>query len=189
MMRLSGGMETVASQANVSGSTTLTGFEAPDDTPVLVQAKRDDISYNTQVRFTDGHAAVDITVYDVTDTPENIRATVPATGFLLRRADNTLIIDRTWDVFNESDPPRAWLSEAGSFRFYLPENHTLMHLTVQSGTMPINQGIMPTEDPEISTLYYAMKPGKTQIQLRYRVPYDDEHFAYRETALYDQDDI
>jgi len=189
LMHLSGGMNVVASQADVVGAATFTGIESPDDGPFLVQAKRDDITYSEQVQFTGGRATVHITVYDVTDTPDNIRVSVPPTGFIFRRADNTLIIDRTWDVINTSDPPRAWLSEAGSFRFFLPERHELMHLTVQSGTMPINQGIMPTEDPEVGTLYYAMKPGTTQIQLRYRVPYDDERFAYREPMLYDLDDI
>jgi hypothetical protein len=188
LMNLSGGMSTVTQQANASGTVSLTGFQVQEGATYLLQGILDDVSYSSHVEFDGYTGSTELEVFDVSTKPVNMDVASP--HIIFKREGDLLIIDRTFELNNMSNPPRTWHPSKEAFRFYLPADHKqLIRLTQQTGTMPLNIQPEATSDPDVSAITTALRPGRTQIALRYTIDYSSETYEYREPLLYDVSEI
>jgi hypothetical protein len=74
-------------------------------------------------------------------------------------------------VKNESSPPLTQFSDK-PFEFYLPEGAVVMgSAALAPGGMPVQASPVPLGDPNHYAFIFPIRPGETQFQVTYRLPY------------------
>jgi hypothetical protein len=74
-------------------------------------------------------------------------------------------------VKNESNPPLTQFSDR-PFEFYLPEGAVVVgSAALAPGGMPVQASPVPLGDPNHYAFIFPIRPGETQFQVTYRLPY------------------
>jgi hypothetical protein len=143
----------------------------------LLQVNLGDVPYHFPVRpDADGNATVDATVYDSTPSPAALR--VSLLRLLVQVNGGQAQVQQEYQVENDSRPPRTYSDEAGTFRLRLPPGISKPSIAVT--------GLMNMQIPETPTpgkaagelvLHYPIKPGTTEITVRYDADYTPSKFA------------
>jgi len=144
------------------------------------------VTYNQQFQISGaGTVEVSIVVYEPTSSWEGVRIVVPhVTGS--RHDDHHLVVERVYDIINESDPPRSITGEDGNFRFPLPDAmHDLTALYVEYSGVPIERQPVETDEAGVWRVDYPIRPGLTRVAMAYTVEYDAGEFEFKENPLYD----
>ena len=99
-------------------------------------------------------------------------------------------MDRYFEIRNNSNPPRTWHNQKGTFRFYIPENIAEdISVSINAGTMPITVEPVETSEKNIYITDYAVKPGNTNVSIAYTVAYQDERLDFHFPVLYALDEM
>ena len=81
---------------------------------------------------------------------------------------------RLFAVNNASDPPRTQMSDQ-SFEFYLPEGAQVdQSMAMTAGGQPINSAPVPQKQKNRYAFLFPLRPGETQFQVSYHMPYSGE---------------
>jgi len=81
---------------------------------------------------------------------------------------------RLFAVNNASDPPRTQMSDQ-SFEFYLPDGAQVdQSMAMTAGGQPINSAPVPQKQKNRYAFLFPLRPGETQFQVSYHMPYSGE---------------
>ncbi len=93
-----------------------------------------------------------------------------------------LRVTQSYFVKNDSNPPRTQYSKR-SYEFYLPPDAQIEGSAAEApGGMPVQSSPVPLEDKGHFAFLFPLRPGVTQFQLSYQLPYSgslafDQKFA------------
>ena len=170
LLSLSQGMQEVGStKTDAQGKFT---FKAPADqnVPHMVRVMHDGVSYFPKGGpLMPGSTTAEVTVYDGAKKVEGLQQMVEVNR--LQSDGNQLQVIALFAVQNESKPPHTLVADR-TFEFTLPEGATIdSGLARGPGGQPINDS--PTEAGAKNRFAFSfpLKPGETQFQVSYHLPY------------------
>jgi hypothetical protein len=138
--------------------------------PHLVRVIHQDVTYHRMAP--PGTTSVAVQVYDVSKKVEGIGVTADVMRFQAQGAELQGI--RLFAVNNASDPPRTQMSDQ-SFEFYLPDGAQVdQSMAMTAGGQPINSAPVPQAQKNRYAFIFPLRPGETQFQVSYHMPYSGE---------------
>ncbi len=174
------GMKEVAATTATGGRFQLTGVQAKAPF-FLVRAEYEGVTYNQPLRLTGAPASVEITVYDVSDRLDGVEVSERR---LLRTDGKVFRVDELIQVTNPGK--RALYKEGGLFPIFLPKGRTgETGITIRAQGQPVQREPVATGDPELFTVDYPIRPGVTQINVHYSLPYPGKKLHYEARIPYD----
>jgi hypothetical protein len=119
-----------------------------------------------------GTTSVELQVYDVSKKVDGISVTADVMRFQAQGSELQGI--RLFAVNNASDPPRTQMSDQ-SFEFYLPDGAQVdQSMAMTAGGQPINSAPVPQKQKNRYAFLFPLRPGETQFQVSYHMPYSGE---------------
>jgi hypothetical protein len=123
---------------------------------------------------------VNAQVYDVAATVAGV-STV-ANVMRVETDQQGLRVTQSFFIKNDSSPPRTQFSKR-SYDFFLPPDAVIEGSAAMApGGMPVQSSPVPLEEKGHYAFLFPLRPGVTQFQLSYHLPYSgslafDQHFA------------
>jgi hypothetical protein len=123
---------------------------------------------------------VNAQVYDVAAVVAGV--TTVANVMRVETDPQGLRVTQSFFIKNDSSPPRTQYSKR-SYEFYLPPDAQIEGSAAEApGGMPVQSSPVPLEDKGHYAFLFPLRPGVTQFQLSYRLPYSgslafDQKFA------------
>lgn len=186
LVDLSQGMVEIASAADVDGTTTFSDVKSGAQSQYLIQASLNGVNYSTTFVPSASVTAweTSITVYETRDQISDIVASVP--HFVIYAFEDKLRIQKRLVLENHSQPPVSFISSPGIINIYVPENVTeLEQMTFKNGNMPLRTQAINTEKGQV--IPNALKPGRSEIDIAYQLPYESSQAVLTEKIDYDID--
>ena len=138
--------------------------------PHLVRIIHQGVTYHRMAP--PGTTSVDVQVYDVAKKVDGIGVTADVMRFQAQGSELQGI--RLFAVNNASDPPRTQMSDQ-SFEFYLPDGAQVdQSMAMTAGGQPINSAPVPQREKNRYAFLFPLRPGETQFQVSYHMPYSGE---------------
>ena len=138
--------------------------------PHLVRIIHQGVTYHRMAP--PGTTSVDVEVYDVSKKVQGISVTADVMRFQAQGSELQGI--RLFAVNNASDPPRTQMSDQ-SFEFYLPDGAQVdQSMAMTAGGQPINSAPVPQKQKNRYAFVFPLRPGETQFQVSYHLPYSGE---------------
>jgi hypothetical protein len=123
---------------------------------------------------------VNVQVYDVAATVEGVNTV--ANVMRVETDPQGLRVTQSFFIKNDSTPPRTQFS-SHSYDFYLPSDAQIEGSAAMApGGMPVQSSPVPLSDKGHYAFLFPLRPGVTQFQLSYHLPYSgslafDQKFA------------
>jgi hypothetical protein len=173
LLSLSQGMQEVgSSKTDAQGKFSLA---APTDTgtPHMVRVTHQGVNYFPQGGpLMPGSTSAQITVYDTAKQIEGLSQTVEVDRFVAQ--GDQLQGITLFAIRNESKPPRT-LDADQTFELVLPAGAMLDQGMAKSpGGQPLNMSPVETTTRGRYAFSFPLKPGETQFQVSYHMPYKGE---------------
>jgi len=150
-------------------------FPAPADKgPHMVRATHQGVNYFPQGGpLMPGTTTAELTVYDSAKKIDGISQTVEVDRL---QSDGKQIQGIVlYAIANESKPPRTVADDKGTFQLVLPDGAELESAQAKGpGGQPIAVEAAPTSQKNHYAISYPLRPGETQFQLAYHMPYSGE---------------
>jgi hypothetical protein len=138
--------------------------------PHLIRAIHQGVTYHRLAP--PGTSSVDVDVYDVGQKIEGISVTADVMRFQAQGSDLEGV--RLFAVNNASAPPRTQMNEQ-NFEFYLPEGAQIDQAeAMTAGGQPLKSMPVPQKEPNRYAFVFPLRPGETQFQLAFHMPYRGE---------------
>src|ERR1700749_339631 len=116
-----------------------------------------------------GTSNVDVTVFDVAPTVPGI--TTEANVIRVETDPQGLHVTQSYFVKNDSTPPRTQFS-SHSYEIYLPPDAKIEGAAAMGpGGMPVASSPAPMSEKGHYTYLFPLRPGETQFQVTYSLPY------------------
>ncbi len=146
------------------------------------------VSYNQSFQIEgDEHVSVAITVYETTPSWDGIRVAIP--HYTATRHDNHLVVERVYEIYNESSPLQT-VTGGDSFRFPLPaEMHNFNGMYIQYGDVPVEREPAETDEAGIYSVDYPIRPGLTRVVMSYTAEYESAAVTFSEKLQYDMENF
>jgi len=186
LVDLAAGMAEIASASNVMKATTFSGVESNGLSQYLVRATLDGVNYSAMFVPTPGVTAweTSLTVYESSETVHDVMASVPF--FVIYGFEDKLYIQKRTVLDNVSAPPITFFKAPGLTKIHIPKDITeLEYLTFKSGSMPINTAPIDRDNGQV--IPNPIKPGVSEIDAAYYLPYDPSGTTVGELVGYDID--
>jgi hypothetical protein len=169
LLSLGQGMEESGrSQTDAKGNFSLKLDDA--SSPHLVRVIHQGVTYHRMAP--PGTTSVEVEIYDVAKKVEGISVTADVMRFQAQGSELQGI--RLFAVNNTSDPPRTQMSDQ-SFEFYLPDGAQVdQSMAMTAGGQPINSAPVPQKQKNRYAFVFPLRPGETQFQVSYHMPYSGE---------------
>jgi hypothetical protein len=168
LIKLAQGMEEAA--RTKTDATGQFSFKLPDVGPHLVRAIHQDVTYHRMAP--PGVTSVELEVFDVSKKVEGVSVT--ADVFRFQAQGNELQGIRLFAVNNISQPPRTQMSDQ-NFEFFLPDGAQIdQGMAMTAGGQPINSAPVPEKDKNRYKFVFPLRPGETQFQVVFHMPYSGE---------------
>ncbi|MGA7291157.1 MAG: carboxypeptidase regulatory-like domain-containing protein, partial [Terriglobales bacterium] len=169
LINLTNGMDVAAStKADSSGkfSFKLTGAPGPH----LIRVVHQGVTYHQMAP--PGINTTDIDVYDVAPKVSALTVTADVIRF---QADNASMQGvRLFVVTNSSSPAKTQMNDH-NFEFYLPPGAKLQQVQARAPNgQPIAADAVPLAEKNRYAIAYPLRPGETQFQLEFTLPYTGE---------------
>ncbi len=167
LIRLVQGMqETTRTTTDAQGRYSL---DVPDDGIHLVRVTHDKANYFEPAP--PGTQTVDLTVYNSAAHVKGVATEAVVLRLQTDASGNSLQVVEHFFVKNDSKPPMTQFSNQ-PFDFYLPEDAVVEGSAALSpGGMPVQAAPVPLPEKGHFTYLFPIRPGETQFQVRYHVPY------------------
>ena len=138
--------------------------------PHLVRVIHQGVTYHRMAP--PGTTSVEVQVYDVSKKVDGISVTADVMRFQAKGSELQGI--RLFAVDNVSDPPRTQMSDQ-SFQFYLPDGAEIdQSMAMTAGGQPVNSAPVPQKQKNRYAFLFPLRPGETQFQVSYHMPYSGE---------------
>jgi len=151
-------------------------FPAPTDTqaPHMVRVTHQGVSYFPQGGpLMPGATTAELTIYDSAKTVDGLSQTVEVDRL---QSDGKQLQGLTlYAITNKSHPPRTVANDKGTFEIVLPDGAALESAEAKGpGGQPIATETTPGSEKNHYLLSYPLRPGETQFQIAYHMPYSGE---------------
>ena len=150
----------------------------------MLRAEFEGVSYSQIIAPGAPTNDVQVTVYSVAEA-EELKPRVH--GLLLEPREGEILINEFFSFSNEMQPPRTFRDpDRGTLRFHLKKEarSSLQVRTTGPARMGLRGAADDTSEEDVYSVDFALKPGKNDIELTYRVPHTDGG-SYRGRLLYD----
>ena len=166
LIKLGNGMEEAArTKADAKGNFKFDFDDAAS--PHLIRAIHQGVTYHRMAP--PGTTSVEIEVFDVSKKIEGLSVT--ADVMRCQVENGQLEVDRIFAVNNESKPPRTQMNDH-NFEFYVPEDAKVLQGAAKTANgNPLNSAPVPQADKGRYAFIFPLRPGETQFQVQYAVPY------------------
>jgi 5-hydroxyisourate hydrolase-like protein (transthyretin family) len=174
LLALSQGMQEIGtSKTDAQGHFS---FPAPKDqqAPHMVRVTYQGVSYFPQTGpLMPGSTTANLTVYDSVKKVDGLSQTVEVYRF---QSDGKLLEGVVlYALNNQSEPPRTQASDKGSFEAVLPEDADVETTQARGpGGQPIQIEANAGAEKGHYLLNYPIRPGETQFQIAFRMPYSGD---------------
>lgn len=173
LLALSQGMQELSStKTDAQGRFS---FPAPADKgPHMVRATHQGVNYFPQGGpLMPGTTTAELTVYDSAKKVDGISQTVEVDR--LQSDGKQLQGIVLYAIANQSQPPRTVADDKGTFQLVLPEGAELESAQAKGpGGQPIAVEAAATSPKNHYAISYPLRPGETQFQIAYHMPYSGE---------------
>jgi hypothetical protein len=174
LLSLSQGMQEVAStKSDARGHFS---FAAPADgnAPHMVRATHDGVNYfPSGGPLMPGSTTAALTVYDAARKVDGLSQTVEVDRYQSDGKQLQGIV--LYAVRNESKPPRTVANDKGAFEVVLPDGAEIESAQAKGpGGQPIAIETSPLAQKNHYALNYPLRPGETQFQLSFHMPYSGQ---------------
>ncbi len=168
LIKLAQGMEEAArTKSDAKGGFS---FKLPDAGPHLIRAIHQGVTYHRMAP--PGVDSVEVTVYDVSKKVVGVSVTADVMRFQAQA--NELQGIRLFAVDNNSSPPHTQMGD-DHFEFFLPEGAQIdQAMAMTAGGQPINSSPVPEKEKNCYGFVFPLRPGETQFQVVFHVPYSGE---------------
>ncbi len=151
-------------------------FPAPTDTqaPHMVRVTHEGVSYFPQGGpLMPGSTTAELTIYDAAKKIDGLSQTVEVDRL---QSDGKQLQGVTlYALSNKSQPPRTLANDKGSFEVVLPDGAEIDSAEAKGpGGQPIATEANPGSQKSHYMLTYPLRPGETQFQVSYHMPYSGE---------------
>ena len=166
LIKLGAGMEEVAhTKTDASGKFS---FKLDDaGSPHLIRVVHQDVTYHQMAP--PGMSTADVEVFDVAKKIDGLGVT--ADVMRIQAEPNQLDIVRLFAVNNTSNPPKTQMKDA-NFEFFLPDGAKVTQgMAKTANGQPLNSEPVPQRDKNRYAFNFPLRPGETQFQVAYTVPY------------------
>jgi len=174
LLSLSQGMQEIAStKSDAQGHFS---FAAPADrnAPHMVRATHEGVNYFPQGGpLMPGATTAHVTVYDSARKVDGLSQTVEVDRFQSegKQLDGIAL----YAIANQSQPPRTLADDKRTFEVALPEGAAVDSAQAKGpGGQPIAVELSPTSQKNHYAFTYPLRPGETQFQVSYHMPYSGE---------------
>ena len=182
LIELKNGMKIKTVLRDLEGHYTFEDIDLDLNVPHLVQVNYKGINYSTPLLLDDLSEPIRTTVFETTTSRKNIR--VRHAHWVLVKEKNRLRVEKLFILENVSRTPKTFLDPKETFRYFLPRDILEPPLvSASSGSMPIKVASAPVEGTAFYSIAYPIKPGQTQIEIKYQVPYPG-NYSFEETLPY-----
>ena len=174
LLSLSQGMQEIGStKTDAQGRFS---FPAPQDAqaPHMVRVTHQGVSYFPQGGpLMPGSTNAEVTIYDGAPKIDGLSQTVDVER--LQSDGKQLQGINLYAIANQSQPPRTLANEKGTFEIVLPEGAEIESAEARGpGGQPIATEANPGSQKNHYLLSYPLRPGETQFQVAYHMPYAGE---------------
>jgi len=174
LLSLSQGMQEIANtKSDAQGRFS---FPAPTDSqaPHMVRVNHQGVGYFPQGGpLMPGGTTAELTVYDSAKKVDSLSQTVEVDRFQSdgKQLDGISL----YAVTNKSQPPRTVANDKGTFEIVLPNGAEIESAQAKGpGGQPIATETTPGAQKNHYLLSYPLRPGETQFQISYHMPYSGE---------------
>ena len=184
LLDLTAGMAEIAYATDVIKSMTFSDVASTGQNQYLVRATLGGVNYSAMFVPTPGVNAweTSLTVYESSETVHGLKASVPF--FVIYGFEDKLKIQKRIVLENISVPPVTFNSTPGIAKVHIPKDVIeLDNLTFKSGSMPVRTSPIDTDLGQV--IPNPIKPGVSEIDMEYNVPYDPVGTDYSELVSYD----
>jgi hypothetical protein len=167
VMSLAGGMEEVG-HGNTDAQGRFTVSVPEGNAPHLVRVVHQGVNYHASAP--PGTTSVDVTVYDSANKVENMIGEGRVLRVLNAGAQG-IEISEMYILRNESQPPRTRMGEQ-TLEVPVPEGAQVEEgMAAGPSGMPTNTTVKPSGKKNVYAFNYPIRPGRTQLQITYKLPY------------------
>jgi hypothetical protein len=168
LIKLGQGMEEASRvKSDAQGKFSLA---VADRGPHLVRVVHQGVTYHKMAP--PGSTTADVQVFDVAKKLSELSVTADVLRF--QAQGNELQGVRLFAVNNSSQPPRTQMNDA-NFEFYLPEGAIVDSSFAQTeGGQAVNSAPVPQTERNRYAFVFPLRPGETQFQLTFHMPYSGE---------------
>ncbi len=174
LLSLSQGMQEIANtKSDAQGHFS---FPAPADSqaPHMVRVNHQGVGYFPQGGpLMPGATTAELTIYDSAKKLDGLSQTVEVDRFQSdgKQLDGISL----YAVTNKSQPPRTVANDKGTFEIVLPGGAEIESAQAKGpGGQPIATETTPGAQKNHFLLSYPLRPGETQFQISYHMPYNGE---------------
>jgi hypothetical protein len=171
LLSLSQGMQEVGdTKSDAHGHFSLKS-PADDRAPHMVRVTHDGVNYFPQGGpLMPGSTTAELTVYDAAKKVDGLSQTVEVDR--LQSDGKQLQGISLYALTNKSEPPRTLANDKGTFEFVLPDGAEVESAQAKGpGGQPIATDTAPASQKNHYLLTYPLRPGETQFQISYHLPY------------------
>lgn len=174
LLSLSQGMEEIGStKTDAQGRFS---FPAPQDAqvPHMVRVTHQSVSYFPESGpLMPGSTTANLTVYDAAPKADGLSQTVEVERF--QSDGKQLQAIALFAISNKSQPPRTVANNKGTFEFILPQGAQIDSAEAKApGGQPIAADTTAGAQQNHYWFNYPLRPGETQFQVAYHMPYSGE---------------
>lgn len=170
LLQLAQGMQELArTKTDSRGRFTI---EVPGQGLHLLRVTHDKANYFQPVQ--PGTDTVNIDVYSAAAQVTGVTLDADVMRIETNAAANSLRVVEHFFVKNNSSPAKTLMSDH-PFELFLPAGATLEGSAAKSpGGMAVQQGLVPETEPNKFTILFPIRPGETEFQVTYQIPYSSE---------------
>ena len=169
LLSLSQGMEE-AGRTQTDAKGTFSVKLDNTTSPHLIRVVHQGVTYHRMAP--PGTTSVEVQVYDAAKKVDGISVTADVMRFQAQGSELQGI--RLFAVNNTSDPPRTQMNDQ-NFEFYLPDGAQIdQSMAMTAGGQPISSAPVPQKQKNLYAFLFPLRPGETQFQISYHMPYSGE---------------
>ena len=170
LLKLAQGMqELTTSKTDSKGHFTLNIPADEASSMHLVRVNHEGANYFTPLP--PGTPSVEVSVYSAAKELENVLISEDVLQIQTTPDGGSLRVTEHFLLRNDSEPKRTLFSEH-PFEVYLPAGATVDGSSAKApGGMGVEQPLVPMGDPNHYTIVFPIRPGETEFNIWYRIPY------------------
>lgn len=153
-------------------------IEVPADGLHLLRVTHDKANYFKPIQ--PGTQSVDIDVFSASANVEGVSLEADVMRIESEAGGASLRVVEHFFVKNASSPETTLMSDH-PFELYLPAGAQVEGLAAKSpGGMAVQQTLVPENEPNKFTIIFPLRPGETEFQVTYKLPYSaDKGFQFQ----------
>jgi hypothetical protein len=172
ILSLSQGMSEIAhTKADASGNFKV---DVPDDgTPHMVRVTHQGVNYFPKGGpLMPGATSATVQVYDAA---KNLPVTTTVNVMRVQADNNSLQATELFAVQNSSSPARTLFDADKTYEFTLPDGAVVDSAAARTQDgQPVNSAAIPLKEKNHYAFSFPLRPGETQFQIAYHMPYSGE---------------